>query len=163
MYVSIFHLYLLSIHIHELILFSHLIYRRVSFLKALSSINDDENISSSNTKTKRTVPNRPSVKRTSLNLNSDNDIITFIANEMRSNFLFQSCNHSTIVNLARQFVVCEYEPGYAIIEQGKRCMLHCIFTYSYTYLFKTTTTYNYQRILISQILGNKLLICTIIS
>lgn len=136
LYVSIFYIHLLSIHTRAYS--SHISYnRRVSFLKALSSINDDENISSSNTKTKRTVPNRPSVKRTSLS-DKDNDIITFIANEMRSNFLFQSCNHSTIVNLARQFVVCEYEPGYAIIEQGKRCMLHCIFTYSYTIRFWET-------------------------
>lgn len=142
LYVSIFYIHLLSIHTRAYS--SHISYnRRVSFLKALSSINDGENISSSNTETnknKRTIPNRPSVKRTSLNLNSDKDydIITFIANEMRSNFLFQSCNHSTIVNLARQFVVCEYEPGYAIIEQGKRCMLHCIFTYSYTIRFWET-------------------------
>ena len=100
--------------------------RRASFLKALSSIstNDDENRVSSNTETKNF--NRPSVQRTSLDLNSDKDydIITFIAEQIRSNFLFQSCDHSTIVNLARHFVVCEYEPGFAIIEQGKHCMLH---------------------------------------
>ena len=55
-----------------------------------------------------------------MNLNSDKDydIITFISEQIRSNFLFQSCDHSTIVNLARQFIVCEYDPGFAIIEQG---------------------------------------------
>ena len=68
-----------------------------------------------------------------MNLDSDKDyeIITFIAEQIRSNFLFQSCDHSTIVNLARHFVVCEYEPGFAIIEQGKHCMLH-IYSYSHT-------------------------------
>ena len=99
--------------------------RRASFLKALtlSTIEESDRGNSSESNNKRTVP-----KRVTLNLNSDkdHDIITFIAKQMRSNFLFQSCDHATIVNLARQFVICEYDPGFAIIEQGKSVI--CVYT-----------------------------------
>lgn len=107
--------------------------RRASFLKALtlSTIEESDRGNSSESNNRRTVP-----KRVTLNLNSDKDydIITFIAKQMRSNFLFQSCDHATIVNLARQFVVCEYDPGFAIIEQGKSIVCHILFTYTHIHI-----------------------------
>ena len=56
-----------------------------------------------------------------LNIQSDEDAkhVALITEQLRSNFLFLSIDDAQIIQLAQKFEVVEYEPGSAIIEQGK--------------------------------------------
>ena len=46
-------------------------------------------------------------------------IRALIASQLRSNFLFLSFNDTQIIEIAQEFEAVEYEPGTAIITQGR--------------------------------------------
>ena len=50
--------------------------------------------------------------------NKDDEIASWIADHLKTNFLFVSLNDATIQDIAEKFEIAEYEPGVSIIEQG---------------------------------------------
>jgi len=50
--------------------------------------------------------------------NKDDDIASWIADHLKTNFLFVSLNDATIQDIAEKFEIAEYEAGVSIIEQG---------------------------------------------
>jgi len=50
--------------------------------------------------------------------NKDDEIASWVADHLKTNFLFVSLNDATIQDIAEKFEIAEYEAGVSIIEQG---------------------------------------------
>ena len=60
------------------------------------------------------------IRRSNIDGKVDAEMISLIAEQLRSNFLFLSFTDDQIIKLAKMLETVEYEPGSAIITQGER-------------------------------------------
>ena len=81
-----------------------------TYLQEKSTIKED--INSSQKKISRSQSTNDN------DMNIDDEIASWIADHLKTNFLFVSLNDATIQDIAAKFEIAEYEAGVSIIEQG---------------------------------------------
>ena len=92
-------------------------HKRVSNLRFQNYLQEKTTIKEEINSAQKKINRSPSTV-TDDDMNKDDEIASWIASHLKTNFLFVSLNDATIQDIADKFEIVEYEAGVSIIEQG---------------------------------------------